>query len=407
LLAEADLFGAKDPATSRTKAEQALKSGHLDSADAHFARALLATDTHTAIEELRQTLVIKPSQLQARRMLIGVFLICGRFDEAQQVAERGRDFAPEDSSDLLVAVFRDSLRGQPERARQTLDKAGTRLDPTTRESFEATVQLLSDLPQITDPNGDILTTVSTATLIRNVSKLLISTNQVSGLTLPFGLRNAYGNVAKSLPLFLLGDLEPLATRILAVHRDGFTLYLVGSIWVMKHRFKEAETILLEAAKTPSLIDLRKTSRIQALRCGFQMWRYGNLPEKDRAAYRERIGDSISILLDLDDKNNDHLFMFGQIAWQIGNFPVLRRVAETWKITNPKDFGPEMYLAYQTLETGYPLNAIEHAARAFFNRKNGADPFVAEGISVDQEPQALIRRGMKVLGRQGLRRLGSH
>jgi hypothetical protein len=206
----------------------------------------------------------------------------------------------------------------------------------------------------------------------------LQADQASIISLPPGLRAAYQeHVPKAGTALLLNTIglapspaKVFADKVLPIHRDAFTLHIAGLAALEKRNLEEAERLFQEAARTHSLMDLRRLNRYLASRCEFDLYRSGKVAEDRKAELKRALVENIAAILDLRESSTARLWNCGQIAWQIHEPELLERVAERWRELQPTSAGPDLFMAYSHLSRKQYFAAYEFAAAA---AKNGGDP----------------------------------
>jgi tetratricopeptide (TPR) repeat protein/predicted Ser/Thr protein kinase len=421
LLCEAMMLEGRDPAKSLSLALRALEANELNAADAQFARALSAKTLDDALKNLRATLEIEPWHLPAARKLAGLLTLTGRFSEARDQAEKIRWYFPQDQLFVVVDAIELASKGDAQAAQLKIDEAGAQIDPDVGVTLKSMVRIIGRLAQVDAnvsqatppksgenasskaPSPKVAQRPTPLDIFIEVLPLLnmsrLQSDQASIISLPPGLRAAYQEqVPKAGANLLLNTigLAPSPARIFAdnvlpIHRDAFTLHVAGLAALEKRKLDEAERLFQEAARSHSLMDLRRLNRYLASRCEFDLYRSGKVAEDRKAELKRAMVENIAAILDLRESSTARLWNCGQIAWQIHEPELLERVAERWRELQPTSAGPDLFMAYSHLSRKQYFAAYEFTAAA---ARNGGDPpewKELRGFSFAREVEAVAKR----------------
>ena len=379
LLAKATLSDSSNPYESLAAARQSLLPlGRLSDADTKFAQALCAGTYLEAVTLLESTLLVDPSHRPAGRMYIGLMILTGRFDKAEQQIQRMRVLLPEDDSYVLAAALREAALGRSTEALRLIDAQAASLEPGVAETYRGIVGILARLaPQGAAPlsaaNEDILK--SFQNLIPQYLFLASSQKKhEAGLPIPPGLYNAYASfgamILQESPQLAIENLvgghatmSSWAQKFVLIHEDALSLHILGQCKLLDQQFEEAQLLFEKAAQSHSLVDLRRTNTFWGLRCMVQRFAFGSLPEPNRTALAIKIRTFVEELLKYGKLNDVDYYHAGEAARLTQDWDLLQKVGDQWRSESPTSAGAHFFVSKAAYENKNYFTALDEAKKA--------------------------------------------
>jgi tetratricopeptide (TPR) repeat protein len=274
---------------------EALKKG-LPPADREYAQGLLAESMSDAVVHFKKAVELDNYHHGARGMLAVSLLLLGRLGECRDVVHASRGLFPEDPNFNTMLAISLALLGDMPGSLAANESNRKQLGDQV-DKFKPALELLGEAQDF----GGLLDADSPARMTASFTKALpilrsLSPNTGSELSLDTA-RQLLGSRPLP-PLLSRGASEAMATlgkmalgggisdegiaevaRFARVYPEGTLRYVHGFLLVKRGRYAEAETVLLEAARSPSVIPVKRPALVGAVLCDAMLIRdRGNQPD---------------------------------------------------------------------------------------------------------------------------------
>ena len=244
----------------------------LPTADLHYARSLVATETNDAIEQLELALAENPFHHRAAQMLPILYASLGRFEDARSQLRMGQLLYPHDTMLIGIESIVLTLEGQFGNSQTLLQQHQKHLSPEQLSEFQEYNRALNHL--MNELNRALKMPVEAVQRMEfptsgDVEQQFDQLVDSRALRIPWVLRNNLATMIEVVHQTMLGrpdyqsSLAQL-TDISSRHPDGLLFYLRASKLAIEKDWPAARDAFAAAVECPSSVANIKPQALQGL-----------------------------------------------------------------------------------------------------------------------------------------------
>ncbi len=385
LLWQADLAlnrGGQETGPALDQVRQALELG-LPSAEAAYARGLLAHSSPEAVTHFQEALRADPFNPRTNGMLALLLTALGRHDEAQDRLLVAELLFPEDPSFRVVHAMLLALQDRKEAAAAQLAHARGQLRDKQLATAEALLGLCNFVPRLRETADALLADDPKASPARlllqsvpHVTRLRAALGDPEGdlfLPLPPVLPRAFQELPSlasltSATVLRVGvdDTAAKLRRAAEMHPEGFLYFTLAVLLATKDTpegWAEAEKAFARAAESPSLLNLRHEALYGLAASQWVLSKEG--PSGEREEMRRRARQSVRKVVALGVRPEQG-YPLSTMVLSLEDLGAAHWVLSEWERQAPKDPRlPEQRIlcAFRSGDYGRAVKLVDEAVKA--------------------------------------------